>query len=57
MNPYPILFNQSPDQLRRIGARGGRAHARNLAAGTGTLGVPQPRELRIQPGNGLRGSL
>ena len=24
----PILFNQTPDQLRRIGARGGRARGR-----------------------------
>jgi hypothetical protein len=27
-----ILFNQSPEQLRRLGARGGRAHARNQRA-------------------------
>jgi hypothetical protein len=27
-----ILFNKSPDQLRRLGARGGRAHARNRRA-------------------------
>jgi hypothetical protein len=27
--PYPILFNQTPDSLRRIGARGGRTCARN----------------------------
>jgi len=27
--PYPILFNQTPDSLRRIGARGDRAGARN----------------------------
>jgi len=32
MTPNPILFNHSPDQLRRIGARGGRAHARNWRA-------------------------
>jgi hypothetical protein len=32
MTPYPILFNQTPDSLRRIGARGGRAHARNWRA-------------------------
>ena len=32
MTPYAIIFNQSPDQLRRIGARGGRAHARNWRA-------------------------
>ena len=29
--PY-ILFNQSPEQLRRIGARGGKARARNRRA-------------------------
>lgn len=29
MNSYPILFDKPPDQLRHIGARGGRAHARN----------------------------
>jgi hypothetical protein len=30
MTNYPhILFNQSPEDLRRIGARGGRAHGRN----------------------------
>ena len=27
-HPY-ILFNQSPEELRRIGARGGRAYGRN----------------------------
>ena len=27
--PFPILFNQTPDSLCRIGARGGRACARN----------------------------
>ena len=30
MTNYPyILFNQSPEDLRRIGARGGRAYGRN----------------------------
>lgn len=29
---YPILFNKNLEQLRRIGARGGRAHARNWRA-------------------------
>src|SRR6266581_4819444 len=30
MANYPyLLFNQSPEQLRRIGARGGKAQARN----------------------------
>jgi hypothetical protein len=32
MTTYPILFNQTPEQLRRIGARGGRACARNRRA-------------------------
>ena len=33
MTNYPyILFNQSPEQLRRIGARGGKAQARNRRA-------------------------
>jgi hypothetical protein len=29
MTPYPILFNQTPESLCRMGARGGRARARN----------------------------
>ena len=30
MPDYPyILFNKSPEQLRRLGARGGRAYGRN----------------------------
>src|ERR1700694_2981998 len=33
MTDYPdVLFNRSPEQLRRLGARGGRAHARNQRA-------------------------
>ena len=33
MTAYPyILFSQTPEKLRRIGARGGRAHARNQRA-------------------------
>jgi hypothetical protein len=31
MSEYPILFNQSIEGLRRIGAMGGRAYARNCA--------------------------
>jgi hypothetical protein len=30
-HPY-LLFNQSPEELRRIGARGGRAYGRNERA-------------------------
>jgi hypothetical protein len=33
MTQYPyILFNKSPEQLRRLGARGGRAFGRNQRA-------------------------
>ena len=33
MTNYPyLLFDQSPEQLRRIGARGGKAQARNRRA-------------------------
>jgi hypothetical protein len=33
MTNYPyILFNKSPEQLRRLGARGGRAYGRNQRA-------------------------
>ena len=44
MTNYPyLLFNQSPEQLRRIGARGGKAQARNrrerLQAQTQALAV------------------
>ena len=40
-----ILFNQTPEQLRRIGARGGKAQARNrrlrVKAQTSELTQPQ----------------
>ena len=39
-HPY-LLFHQSPAQLRHIGARGGRAHARNRRARLGTHTPPQ----------------
>jgi hypothetical protein len=32
MQEYPILFNQTSESLRRIGARGGRAYGRNRRA-------------------------
>jgi hypothetical protein len=40
MTHIPYLFNQTIEQMRHIGARGGRSHARNwrarhLAAGAG----------------------
>jgi hypothetical protein len=38
-----ILFNKTPQQLRRLGARGGRAHARNQRARRALLAaLPQP---------------
>ena len=42
-NHSHILFNQTPESLRRIGARGGRAQARNRRARLGAAaGKPQP---------------
>ena len=47
MTTYPyILFNQSPEQLRRIGARGGRAYGRNRRA---RLSAPQARRPQLLP--------
>jgi hypothetical protein len=41
MNNYPyVLFNKSPLQLRLIGARGGRAHGRNLRARRARMAMP-----------------
>ena len=41
MTNYPyILFNKSPLQLRLIGARGGRAHGRNLRARRARMAPP-----------------
>jgi len=38
-----ILFNKTLEQLRRLGARGGRAHARNQRARRALLtALPQP---------------
>src|SRR6202030_2366991 len=37
-----LLFNQSPEQLRRIGARGGKAQARNRRARLMTHHETQP---------------
>ena len=47
MTHIPYLFNQSIEQMRRIGARGGRTHARNwrarqFAAMAGPREVPTP---------------
>ena len=49
MTIYPyILFNQSPEQLRRIGARGGRAYGRNRRARFSPLAV-KPQEIVAAP--------
>ena len=43
MNHYPyILFNKSPEQLRRLGARGGRAHGCNQRARRAQMSKPLP---------------
>jgi hypothetical protein len=47
MTHIPFLFNQTLEQMRRIGARGGRAHARNWqarqrAAEDGPQETPRP---------------
>jgi len=40
--PY-ILFNKSPEQLRRLGACGGKANARNQRARRAVVLTPLPR--------------
>ena len=48
MTLYPyILFNQSPQQLRRIGARGGRAYGRNRRARLSA--PPTPPQQLVKP--------
>jgi len=48
MTNYPyILFNQSPEDLRRIGARGGRAYGRNRRALRAQ--GPKPLEAVVRP--------
>jgi hypothetical protein len=48
MTRYPyILFNQSPEDLRRIGARGGRAYGRNRRGRHAP--APKPRESVERP--------
>ena len=51
MTQYPyILFNKSPEQLRRLGARGGRAFGRNQRARRALAATPPialpPRAVR-----------
>jgi hypothetical protein len=41
MNEYPyILFNKSPEQMRHLGACGGRAYGRNQRARRALLTTP-----------------
>ena len=47
-HPY-ILFNQSPEQLRRLGARGGKANGRNHRARRALLPAPPPLPPRAAP--------
>src|ERR1019366_4619471 len=51
MNHYPyILFNKSPEQLRRLGARGGRAHGYNQRARRARMPAPLTTvPLRLAP--------
>ena len=44
-----ILFNKSPEQLRLLGARGGKAQGRNHRARRGLLPAPPPPPLREAP--------
>jgi hypothetical protein len=43
MTHIPFLFHQTPEQMRRVGARGGKAHARNWQARQRAAGAA-PRE-------------
>jgi hypothetical protein len=48
MEPISILFNQSLDDLRRIGARGGRAYGRNCRARRrAAQSTPEPTPLPV----------
>ena len=45
-HPY-ILFNKSPEQLRRLGARGGKAQGRNRRARRARMPSPPPAPPRV----------
>ena len=47
-SPY-LLFNQAPEQLRRIGARGGKAQARNRRARLRAQTQAQPHPQAVLP--------
>jgi len=52
MTNYPyILFNKSPEQLRRLGARGGRAYGRNQRDRRAQM-PPPPATGSVQPQRG-----
>ena len=49
MTEYPyILFNKSPEQLRHLGACGGRAYSRNQRARRALLPTP-PQPMPLTP--------
>jgi hypothetical protein len=50
-NHYPyLLFRQTPQQLRRVGARGGKAAARNRRTRLGAATLPNPPvAARVEP--------
>ena len=50
MTYIPFLFNQTIEQMRRIGSRGGKTHARNWRARQGaTLTGPRDTPLPAAP--------
>ena len=51
MTPYPILFNQTPASLRRIGAQGGRARAHNWRLRQRTASI-RPSVNPVEPSPG-----
>jgi hypothetical protein len=49
MTSYPyVLFNKTPEQLRLIGARGGRAYGRNHRARHALMPPPPPASPRAE---------
>jgi len=53
MTYIPYLFNQTTEQMRRIGARGGKTQARNRRARQRAAGAA-PRETPCRPRRGWR---
>jgi hypothetical protein len=49
MNNHPyILFNKTPEQLRRLGARGGKTFGRNRRARRALMPTPPPAPPRAR---------